>query len=241
MKKRNLTIFLIVITIILSYLNINNISKKINPNILKYSTTEAKRVATVITNDAVNEIVDNKDLDNSLFSITKNDKDEIQMIDFNTKNVNDLLKEVSKKVQDNILKLEEGKTADFSLGNSIKGKSFPHIRNGIVCEIKGGSLISDDVLLANIGPSIPVKLSFIGEVLTSIKTNIKNYGINNAYLEVNVEVKLTERITVPVLTKDITIIKNIPIAMKVIQGKIPNYYNESIEKLSGIYSLPLDE
>ena len=139
-----------------------------------------------------------------------------------------------------ILKLENGEDANLPVGNSIKGTMFKNIRSGIVCEIKGGSLFGE-TLLANTGPSIPIRLSFIGEVLTSIRTNIKSYGLNNAYLEVDVEVKITERITMPISTKDVTIKKNIPIAMKVIQGRVPSYYNENIERLSESYSLPLTE
>ena len=240
MNKRNITIFLIIITTVLSYYNVIKIGKKISPGIIKYANIEAKRIATLVINESVNEVIDKTDIDKNLLNLTKNDDNEIQLIDFNTQNVNLLLKEVSETVQEKILKLENGEDANLPVGNSIKGTMFKNIRSGIVCEIKGGSLFGE-TLLANTGPSIPIRLSFIGEVLTSIRTNIKSYGLNNAYLEVDVEVKITERITMPISTKDVTIKKNIPIAMKVIQGRVPSYYNENIERLSESYSLPLTE
>lgn len=240
MNKRNLTIFLIIITIVLSYYNVIKIGKKISPGIIRYANIEAKRIATLVINESVNEVVDKTNIDKNLLNLNKNEENEIKLIDFNTQNVNYLLKEVSETVQKKILKLEDGKATNLPVGNSVKGTMFKNIKSGIVCEIKGGSLFGE-ALFANTGPSIPIKLSFIGEVLTSIRTNIKSYGLNNAYLEVDIEVKVTERITMPISTKDVIIKKNIPIAMKVIQGRVPSYYNESIERLSESYSLPLTE
>ena len=239
MNKKHLIIFFVVLTMIISYINVNYIGKKINPSIAKYATVEAKRIATVVVNESVNNVVSKANIDEDILSLTKNREEEIQIIDFNTKNVNALLKRVSEEVQEKILRLEEGDSTDLPLGSSIRGDNFKNIRTGIVCEIKGGSLLGE-TLLSNTGPSIPIKLSFIGEVLTSIRTNVKSYGINNAYLEVNIEVQVTERITMPILTKNVTITKDIPIAMKVIQGKVPSYYNDSMEKLSQSYSLPLN-
>lgn len=239
-NKKKLAIFLIIITTIVSYYNVIKIGKKISPGIIRYANIEAKRIATLVINESVNEVVDKTDLEKNLLKLNKNEEDEIQLIDFNTQNVNILLKKVSEAVQDRILKLEDGEDVNLPVGKSIKGASFKNVKSGIVCEIKGGSLFGE-ILFANTGPSIPIKLSFIGEVLTSIRTNIKSYGLNNAYLEVDIEVKITERITMPISTKDVTIIKNIPIAMKIIQGSVPNYYNESLERLSESYSLPLTE
>ena len=46
------------------------------------------------------------------------------------------------------------------------------IKKGVVCEIPTGMLLSD-TLLANNGPVIPIKLNFIGQVMTHFKTEVK--------------------------------------------------------------------
>lgn len=240
MKKRKLCIILILFVLISSYFVNNFISRKVSSSIFGYASIEAKRFATLLINTSVSNVVSKDKISDTLLSLTKNSDGEIQMIDFNTLSVNSLLQDVSIEVQNNILKLENGDSSFLPIGKSLKGSSFKHVRNGIVCELKGGGLFGNS-LFANTGPSIPVRLSFIGEVLTSIKTSIKSYGINNAYLEVDVSVKVDMRITMPLSTKDKSITKNIPIMMKVIQGKVPNYYHDSLEKSSESYSLPLGE
>lgn len=240
MSKKRLCIFLIILVIILSYFTNNFISKKTNSSILNYASVEAKRFATLLINTSVSNVIDKKEVSNELLILTKNNTGQIQMIDFDIGKVNHLLQDTSIEIQKNILKLEDGDSSFLPVGNSLLGKSFKHVRNGIVCELKGGGILGNS-LFSNTGPSIPIKLSFIGDVLTSIKTVVKSYGINNAYLEVDMSVKVEMRITMPLSTKDKKITKNIPIAMKVIQGIVPNYYNGILEKSSESYSLPLEE
>lgn len=211
-----------------------------NPSILRYATLETKRVAISIINTSVNELLDKKELQEDLFELTKNESGEIQMIDFNTKSVNKILKMVSENIQQKLIALEEGKTEGIEVSESLKGKNFKNIKKGIVCEISSGSILGNSIF-ANTGPMIPVKLTFIGNVQTSIDTQIKTYGINNAYLEVNIEVFITERVVIPTFTQETTIKRKIPIAMKVIEGKIPAYYYDGLQKTSPSYTLPIEE
>ena len=58
---------------------------------------------------------------------------------------------------------------------------------------------------------------------TPIRT-AKNYGINNAIVQVSVKVTVSEKVIFPYETSQIKIESNIPIAMKLIQGNVPSYY-----------------
>lgn len=206
---------------------------------MKYATIEAKRLTTSVINTSISEIIDQGYIRGDLFTLSKNINGEIEMIDFDSGRVNELLKLISQTIQKKLIDLEMGKVKDFDISDGLKGKNFSHQRYGVVCETSSGSIFGNS-LFANTGPIIPVKLTFIGEVLTSVHTKIKSYGMNNAYLEVNVEVSITERLVVPIATEDLVIKKKVPIAMKVIEGKIPIYYNGSIEKNSQDYSLPIE-
>ena len=235
--KKKFLLTSLIIAIITSNIAINLIGKKIKPSLLRYATAEVDRIATVIINDAIDEVVE-ENLDSAqLFKIAKNKSEEIETVDFNTKNVNEVLELITENIQKKIIALEEGDVAELNLNKGLKGENFENIKKGIVCEIASGSLFGNP-LIANTGPLIPIKLSFIGKVQTSISTNIKEYGINNVYLEVNVHVEVTERITMPIFTEEVKVEDDIPIAIKVIQGKIPNYYSNGIEKNSNTYTLP---
>lgn len=239
MKKRKCLFISLSIIILVSYIVVIYISKRLNPSIMKYATIEAKRLTTSVINTSISEIIDQGYIRGDLFTLSKNINGEIEMIDFDSGRVNELLKLISQTIQKKLIDLEMGKVKDFDISDGLKGKNFSHQRYGVVCETSSGSIFGNS-LFANTGPIIPVKLTFIGEVLTSVHTKIKSYGMNNAYLEVNVEVSITERLVVPIATEDLVIKKKVPIAMKVIEGKIPIYYNGSIEKNSQDYSLPIE-
>ena len=49
-----------------------------------------------------------------------------------------------------------------------------------------------------------------------------------------IDVKVDTRIILPIISKEITINANIPIAMKVVQGKIPDYYMNGFTSRSNI-------
>ena len=72
----------------------------------------------------------------------------------------------------------------------------------------------------------------MGEVISNVETQITNYGINNALLQTNINIKLTEKVLLPISSKEINVEYNIPISLKMIQGSIPNYYFNGIESKS---------
>ena len=89
------------------------------------------------------------------------------------------------------------------------------------------------------GPVIPVRFTFIGEVTTNLKTKVKTYGINSVYMEVSIHVEVRQRITMPLRTKEVKSALDIPLTIKIIQGTIPNYYQNQILGDSSLFSLPL--
>ena len=119
---------------------------------------------------------------------------------------------------------------------AFKGKNFKGIHDGVLFEL-GDNFFGNKVF--NIETKIPLRISFIGNVYTSISTKIKNYGLNSAYLEVIVKVEVKEKIVMPTTNTECVIKDDYPIALKIIQGKIPNYYNGEFESNSTTYSLPL--
>ena len=100
-----------------------------------------------------------------------------------------------------------------------------------------GSLTNNG-FIANVGPTIPIKMSFLGQVNCSLDTKVTNYGINNLYLETSIKVEVKERITMPKMSKDSTIKVKAPLTIKIIQGVVPEYYGGSFSQDSHIFSLP---
>ena len=113
------------------------------------------------------------------------------------------------------------------------------LKNGIVCKVPIGSLRKNS-LFVNVGPSIPIKMVFIGQVESSLNTKIREYGINYLVVEINVNVVVEEQIIMPAMSKRETLNLEAPLTLKIIQGEIPNYYFGSIEKKSNVNSIKLE-
>lgn len=219
-----------------SFFFIQLLSTKINPILYNYINLEVERITSNIVDGTVNEILSD-DLDDDLFTITKNSDDSIAMVDYNTKKVNTLLKKISNDIQKKLIMVEDGNLSDFMVSDTFRGKNFKSVKNGVVCEVPIGSL-SGNGFLSNIGPVIPIKMSFLGQVATNLKTKATNYGINNLCLEISIHVEVKEQITMPKLSKNSTIKIDAPLTIKIIQGVVPKYYGGSIDKNSNIISLP---
>ena len=207
--------------------------KKLEPIIIKYATSETERIANVILNDVVN--IDDYLIEDNLFEISRDNAGNIELINFNTKVTNKLLKEINKRAMIRLTALEKGDTKDLELSDSLKGTRLTYLDNGVVCDIPIGSLFHNG-LLVNLTTSIPIRFSFIGTVSSNIVTDVKEYGFNNALIEVGLEVTIKERITMPHSTKSVPISTKVNLTTQIIQGDIPNYYNGSFTTSSQVFA-----
>ena len=117
--------------------------------------------------------------------------------------------------------------------NSLESFDSDLLEKGIILEVPLG-VISNSALLTNLGPKVPVKLSLIGDVSSGFSTEVEEYGINNALITLNVDIKVNAKVVLPFVSDDMNIDASIPIAMKVIQGKIPEYYLNGFTTKSNI-------
>lgn len=224
--------------IIMIVLTLNFISLKVNPVLLDYAQMEARKIASIIINDAVNQNITN-DIDiEELFIITRDTNNEVKTIDFNPIIVNQILTETTILVQSNLRYLEQGKVDMLNLmNNALIDYNQDKLKQGIIYEIPSGVIFGNS-FLANIGPKIPVKFSLVGDIVGYINTNVTDYGINNALIEVNIVLELSEQVILPFVSEKITIDTTIPVALKLIQGSVPNYYLNGLNSPS--FALPIN-
>ena len=88
-------------------------------------------------------------------------------------------------------------------------------------------VIFNNAMLSNLGPIIKLKFLFISSVISKIETEVKPYGINNAYLEIRVNISVTGRIILPFVSEEVTINNVIPITISIVSGKVPEAYISS--------------
>ena len=220
-RKRNLISIIVVLLIICIALSFVYVNKKITPILMTYAEKKSKSVATsIITQSVNNDVLKNMDK-NQLFIETKDKNGNIVSTDFNSIVINKLLNDISNSVE---LYLDGLETGNINLSKNLKEKyGIKNKKNGVVYEIPSG-VITNNAILSNLGPKVPVKLNLNGDVLTNIKTEVTNYGINNALVKVSVSVKVYMQVIIPLKTKEIVVESDVPIVMRLIKGEVPSYY-----------------
>lgn len=222
-KLVTVMLYIFTIGIVVSFFTIRHISQKIAPSVTKYAISEVKRLSTLVINDSINKDIANMNLDN-IFNIERNNANEVVTIDLNTKVINKLLTSVNKTIQTNLKKVENGQISDLDdYFEDFSDIDYEEIQDGIIYYIEAGTF-TGDFLLNNIGPKIPIKFKTTGHVISEVNSNVKEYGINNAMIEVKIQVSVTMIINMPFVSKEVNVNTEVPIIMKIIQGTIPEYY-----------------
>lgn len=222
------------LVIFLSFLIIIFIGMCMGKRLTNYALIESNRVSKTIINYAVNDIITDELKTETLFTTVQNKNGDIQTIDFDTGNVNKLLNEISQNILKYFRLIETGRVEKLDFAKNLLSDTYK-IKKGIIMEIPSGVVFSNS-LLSNLGPRIPVKLSMVGDLESNISTKIDRYGINNAVITVYVDVQVSEQVILPMYTKKTMINSRIPIAMKVIQGIVPDYYMGGNITNSELYS-----
>lgn len=226
-------LLILTLVIILSFIFIKYYSNKAYPVLKSYAEAETKKLTILIINKAITKKLYNIDVED-LIKVTYNKDGEIVLIDFDTKKTSQILSTITSLVELNLRAVEEGKIDMLELPeNSLSNYNMELLSKQIICEIPFG-LTTGSNLLANIGPKIPVKMSLLGDVSTSFSTKVEEYGINNALLKLLINITVNTKVILPISTEELTIEASIPIGMKVVQGKIPNYYLNGFTKESNI-------
>ena len=222
-KKKNIVnkIFILtIIVIVISYFIIKIFDNRVKPILLSYAEAETRKLTTLVINKAVTkQIALNMDPDN-LYEIETNSNNEINIVSYNSVVVTKILNSITNLVQLNLKAIEEGNVDLLELPDNY---NTDNLKEGIIYEIPFGA-ITNISFLSNLGPKIPVKLHLIGDVTSGIRSDLKEYGINNALLEIGVNIEVACRINMPFISKQITVSNTVPIVIKLIQGKVPEYY-----------------
>lgn len=224
-KKHTLTIilYLILFSLICSIIIIYYFEKNLGKNLITCAENEVKRITTLVINNSIKEYTKNIDLNNILV-LSKNSNEEITYIHYDTKKINELTTTITKILEKDLQNMTIGNFKEINLKlDNITKEYYEKINDGIILTIPLGSATGNS-LLSNIGPKIPLKLKIVDNINTTIKSKVTEYGLNNAMIELYIEITTKTNIQMPFTSKEITIKNKIPITTEIIQGIVPNYY-----------------
>ena len=193
-------IFVIVIIIlIIAYATALTIINSINPSLERQSKVIAKRIAEKYSSEACQEVIQGLKYED-LCKLDKDNDGNVTLMNMNVINVNKVSSEIAIKLQEKLNESDE---------NQIK--------------ISMGSLTGNKIL-AGRGPKIHVKLELMGNVQTSIKSEIKEVGINQSLHKIYLSINSQMSIISPYKDTDEEITTEVLLAESVIIGKIPETY-----------------
>lgn len=219
MRKR-ISLFIIVILIIITVaiIIIKVINDKITPLVMNYSIGEMKRITSIIINRSINSNILEEEEMNKLFIVSSNPNGEIMTVSLDSIIVNKITDKISDACEDNLRLIEEGKYQELKEKFNI-GEEYFYVPSGVIFK---------NSLLSGIGPKIPINLKIIGNVTSGIKTEVKDYGINNSLISISSEITVEMMIILPFSSDYVSITNYVPISIKLIHGKVPQFYGGSL-------------
>ncbi len=222
-----------IIIILLTIFLVNRFNKKVTPHLLQVAESSINKLnESILMQYRVSDVYKEIPIDEAII-ITKNDNDEIISVDFKLDNAYKALGVITEYLRNNL--------NSINTRNQILKYYNEDLSSGldsIVLSIPIG-VASNGLFLANLGPRIPVKVSYMGYLATSVRITLEDYGINNVLISLYIDSSITNEIIVPSIAKEINHSYSILLASKIIQGSVPEYYGGKMETKSNILNLPI--
>lgn len=239
-KRKILLLISLILIAFLTYFIIKLVGDMAVPTLTSYAKIEANKLTNIVVNRTIEKIVNNNLNVDDFYIINKDNDNNINMIDFNTVEVNNILTKIINNVQNNLQKIEDGNINDLNISElGLQEYDKENLERGIIYRIPLG-IITDTTILSNLGPTIPIKIALNGEISGNISTKITNYGINNALLETIINLEINQLVMLPVASSEMSVTTSVPIAMKLVQGIVPTYYFNGIDKNSNTINVPIE-
>ena len=196
-------IYIIFIALLLSIILIKYFSYKIKPGLNKYVISEVERIITLIINDSVDQEL-NK-INNNLVLNKEINNDNVSLYNINMIEINKVQNNINKRIQNNIKMVSLGKINKLDkYFDSMSDIDYENLCDGVVYYISSGNL-SGSLFTNNLGPKIPIKFLLDGSVISNTKSRVFEYGINNAMIEIKIDIRVSIVVNMPYVTKKVTV------------------------------------
>lgn len=217
-EKRRLLIS-ILLTCFLSFMITNIYIKNLSKNMTTYIGASVKKKNILLLKEAFTETSSTFKNVDDLILVTQNSKEEIIQVDFDMQMSSNLLSSITDYINATLNEYNYlGYRIDLPVG-----------------------LLSKNPIFANIGPKIPVKVELSDVALGNVRTTVKPFGINNALVEVYLDIFIRTSVLYPFEVLEVDSEFSSLVSSKIIQGTVPNFWGGSINSKSDTIDLPLNE
>lgn len=209
------------------------INKSLKPTLMAFAESQTMQIASLAVNKAIleREAVD-------INKVIVKDQ-ESSLIYFDTEKINEMRGETTQLILNNIQMAEEGDLKELENVLGFEIEKHHGEDEGLVYYIPLGKA-TNNALLGNLGPNIPVRFNTIGHLEADIETEFEEVGINNVYVEVYIKLKVHVQIIIPFATEAAVLEQKIPLALGILPGEVPQFYNKAGQGVMPSLQLPVD-
>ncbi|MEH7334181.1 sporulation protein YunB [Neobacillus drentensis] len=212
------------------------INKGIEPTLISYAESQSKKIASQVITKAINK----KTVQiGDVIAVEPGTDGAPPSATLKTEVVNQKLSEITSQIQKNLNAAEKGDLSSLQQLTDVEIELENSNSDGIVWNVPLGRA-TNMALFGNLGPKIPVKFQAIGDVRPDVKITPKPLGINNTWIDVAIHLEVSVQIITPFSTKITKLDQKIPVGGRLIQGDVPQFYNNGSNALPSI-ELPKTE
>ncbi|HSO57189.1 MAG TPA: sporulation protein YunB [Paenisporosarcina sp.] len=225
-KSKNIIPLLFVFVVISVGLMFYLVNVRLTPIYLQYAEVQSVKIASLVVSKAINSrTADVMDVNDIIEEIPSDQTNRVTT-KFNTEIITRVQADTITLVQTHLEQAEEGNLDNLPYLDDIEyDPNAMEDNGGIVFFVPLGQA-TNIPLLGNLGPKIPIRFHVIGNVQSDIVYGFREFGINNAMVEVSIVLKVNVQVIVPLATKTTTIEQKIPVALGVISGPVPQIYTK---------------
>ena len=201
------------------------VNARLAPIYVQYAEVETEKIASYVINQAISDkIVNVLDINDVIVEVPTENSDSTT-VKFNTEVINRIVADVRMLIEENLDEVEKGNLNKLPLDENIEYDPLQMEEEGGVVFFVPLAQAANLPILGNLGPKIPIRFHIHGDSQVNVVPYIEEFGINNAYVEVNVMVKVQVQIIVPFATKSAMIEQKIPVAIGLVRGPVPNVFS----------------
>ncbi|KGP70795.1 sporulation protein YunB [Pontibacillus yanchengensis] len=204
------------------------INRSIEPKIMEIAQLKTEQLARDAIIEAVNKKVAEDLNPKDMIILEKDNEGNTTFVTWNSSAINKVQRDTYFRVNQYLKRLEEeGDRVDSSLDIDIdqeEDETQEEVKDKPTIAYIPLGQATNNTILANLGPKIPVHFQTIGDVESNVVNTFREWGINNLVFEVKVNVRVRLQIVLPFSTELVPVNTDILVTQGSIQGKVP-YFN----------------
>lgn len=190
------------------------------PLIKNIANKEVQRFCQLIVNQTT---FNYNDISSDLIKIERDNDNNIKMIDFNMAYATKISGELVLQIEETLLEIEEGQYNASK--NTIYDKKIKKVSDdgGVIASIPMG-MLTNNPFFASMGPKMKIRYETLSHVSSTIKKEVKSYGINHIMVGLTAVVTIKLMVLVPFYKEEHVQNISFPLTLEIIEGEVPSWY-----------------